>query len=128
MFLIVSKKKNSYLCEDDIENLILVITVCHHSQAPGWISAILGRYFFYPTHTLMINSYNAKWTFLRVYTAGKWDCVAVVKCLPVLNNSVDSSHMINDCLFVISYLLFMTRSLLLWCSSSVEYIMNTGGR
>ena len=62
-----------------------------------------------------------------MYTAGERDCVAVVKCLPALNNSVYSSHMINDCLFVISYLLFMTRSLLLWCSRSVEYIMNTGG-
>ena len=49
----VSKKKNQLKCD-----LSLVITVCQHSAGLMMPIGDPQDEFFYPTHTLMIDSYN----------------------------------------------------------------------
>ena len=54
----VSKKSSHYLCEDGIENPSLVITVCHHSASLVMPVNDPQDGFFYPSLTLMIDSYK----------------------------------------------------------------------
>ena len=53
----VSKKKNPFSCEGKIENPSLGITVCHHSASFKMPNGDPVDGFFYPTLTLMIDSY-----------------------------------------------------------------------
>ena len=52
------QKRIHYLCEDEIENLYLTINVCHHSSRLMMQNSDHQDRFFYPSLTLMIDSYN----------------------------------------------------------------------
>ena len=57
-YIMVIKKKNpSIECEDEIEKSILAIAVCHHSANLVMPIGDPRVGFFYPTLTLMIDSY-----------------------------------------------------------------------
>ena len=53
----MSSKKIHYLCEDVIENLTLMITVCPHSARLVIPIGDPRDKFFYPTLTLIMDSY-----------------------------------------------------------------------
>ena len=56
-YLMVSKNKH-HLSEDGIENPSLAITVCHHSASLVMPNGDPRDGFFYPTLTLMMDSYS----------------------------------------------------------------------
>ena len=61
MYLVMSKKRIHYSCEGGIENPYLVITICHHSASLVMPIGDPRDGFFYPTLTLMMDTYNIKW-------------------------------------------------------------------
>ena len=56
-FFMFFQYKMRYLCEVKIENLSLVITVCHHYASLVMPIGDPRDTFFYPTLTLMMDSY-----------------------------------------------------------------------
>ena len=65
-YLVLSKKIVHYSCEGGIENLSLVIIVCHHSTSLVMPIGDPRDTFFDPTLTLMMDSYTL---YLLVWSA-----------------------------------------------------------